>query len=187
MMGLAFAPSGVPLDTCSRSISPVERCGTANFAASCFACVPFPAPGGPRRITARLSSSAGRFSGTTGLVAIPLPPAAQPALPSKPFVIPHDQLRFQLLHSVHGHANNDQERRTAEIKLHSQTFQEPHREVAVKPGANAPSEMVEVNAGDHPLGEQTNQSQINRADERQPLQNSADVLGSVAAGTDAWD
>src|SRR5690348_18495555 len=47
--------------------------------------------------------------------------------------------------------------------------------------------MVEVNAGDHPLGKQTNQGEINRADERQPLQNSADVLGSVAAGTDAWD
>src|ERR1700676_4116683 len=70
IIGLAFTPSGVPLATCSRSMSPVERCGTEYLAASFFACVPFPAPGGPRKIPARLSSSAGRFSGTTGLVAM---------------------------------------------------------------------------------------------------------------------
>src|SRR5207344_501709 len=117
---------------CSRSISPVERCGTEYLAASFFACVPFPAPGGPSKITARLSSSGGRVCGTTGLVAMFLPSTAQPALPSKTFVVAHDQLSFQLLDGVHGHADDDQQRRAAEIKLHAQTFQEPHREVAVE-------------------------------------------------------
>src|SRR5579863_5093109 len=155
MIGLAFMPSGVPLATCSRSISPVERCGTEYLAASFFACVPFPAPGGPSKITARLSSSGGRFSGTTGLVAMLLPPAAQPALPSKSFVIPHDQLRFQLLHGVHGYADDDQQRRTAKIELHLQTFKKPFREMAIEPWTDPPSDMVEVNACDHPFGKQT--------------------------------
>src|SRR5580700_4393855 len=185
IIGSAFTPSGVPRATCSRSMSPVERCGTEYLAASFFACVPFPAPGGPRKITARLSSSGGRFSGTTGLVAMLLTPPAQPALSSKSFVVPHDQLCFQLLHGVHGHADDDQQRRAAEIKLHAQTFQKPHREVAIKPGTDAPSNMVKVNARDHPFRQQTNDRKINRTDERQPLQNLADMLGRVAPGPDA--
>src|SRR5579863_3317260 len=164
MIGLAFTPSGVPWATCSRSMSPVERCGTEYLAASFFACVPFPAPGGPSKITARLSSSGGRFCGTTGLVAMFLPSTAQPALPSKPFVVPHDQLSFQLLHRVHGHTDDDQQRRAAEIKLHAQTFQEPHGEMAVEPGANAPADVVEVNASNHPFRQQTDNRQVHRAD-----------------------
>ena len=39
---------------------------------------------------------------------LPLPPTAQPALPSEPFVVPHDQLCLQLLHGIHGHAHYDQ-------------------------------------------------------------------------------
>ena len=53
MMGLALRPSGVPRPTCSRNMSPVERCGTPYRCAICWACVPLPAPGGPSRITAR--------------------------------------------------------------------------------------------------------------------------------------
>src|SRR5580658_5461405 len=180
MIGLAFIPSGVPLAMCSRSMSPVERCGTEYLPASFFACVPFPAPGGPRKITARLSSSAGRFSGTTGLVAIVLPSTAQPALPSKTFVIPHHQLRFELLDRIHGHADDDQERGAAEVKLHAQTLEKPHREMAVKPRADSPAKVIEVNSRDHPFRQQTNQRQVHGADERQPLQNLADMLGGVA-------
>src|SRR5580704_15652069 len=185
MIGLAFTPSGVSAATCSRSMSPVERCGTEYLPASFFACVPFPAPGGPSKITARLSSSGGRLSGTTGLVAMFLPTAAQPALPCKSFVVAHDQLRFELLHSVHGYTHDDQQRRATEIKLHAQTFQEPNREVAVKPRADAPPEMVEVNPGDHPLRQQAGDGEMHRTDECQPLQNLADVLGSVAARPNA--
>src|SRR5580692_8340850 len=187
MIGLAFTPSGVPAATCSRSMSPVERCGTEYLPASFFACVPFPAPGGPSKITARLSSSGGRFSGTTGLVAMILPSAAQPALPCKPFVVAHDQLGFELLYSVHRHADYDQQRRAAEIKLHAQTFQEPHREVTVKPRADAPTDVIEVNARDHPFRQQADDGEIDGADERQQLQNLADVFGGVAPRPDAWN
>src|SRR4029077_5174920 len=114
-------------------------------------------------------------------------PAAQPALPRKTFVIPHDQLGFELLHGIHGHADNDQQRRTAKIKLHAEAFQEPRREVAIEPAANAPAEVIQMNAGDQPFRQQANQRQIDSADEGQALQNLADVLAGGAARPDARD
>src|SRR5712672_1821365 len=114
-----------------------------------------------------------------------LPPAAQPALPRKPFVIPHDQLRFELLHSVHGHADHDQQRCAAEIKLHAQTFQEPGREMAIEPATDAPPKMVEVDTGDQPLRQQTNYREVDGADKREALQNPADVLAGGASRPDA--
>ena len=184
MIGLAFAPSGVPLAICSRSMSPVERCGTENLAASFFACVPFPAPGGPSKITARLSSSGGRFSGTTGVMLAAMfyrtGRATRKAFQSKSFVVAHYQpLRFQLLHGVHGHADDDQQRRAAEIKLHTQTLEKPNGKVTIEPGTDAPSKMVEVNSRNHPFRQQADDCQIHRTDERQPLQDFADVFGSV--------
>ena len=47
----AARPSGVPALTAARSMSPVEICGMPNFSRMNCACVPFPAPGGPRRIS----------------------------------------------------------------------------------------------------------------------------------------
>src|SRR5258707_39285 len=109
-----------------------------------------------------------------------LPPAAQPALPRKPFVIPHDQLSFQLLHGIHGHANDDQQRRAAEIKLHAEAFQEPRWEVAIEPAANAPPEVIQMDAGDQPFRQQTNYREIDGADEGKALQNLADMLAGGA-------
>ena len=42
------------------------------------------------------------------------PPAADPRLLHEAVVVPHDQLRFDLLHRVHRHADDDQQRRAAE-------------------------------------------------------------------------
>src|SRR5882757_1077212 len=114
-----------------------------------------------------------------------LPPAAQPALPRKPFVIPHDQLRFELLHSVHSHADHDQQRRAAEIKLYAQTFQEPGREMAIEPATDAPANVVEVNTGNQPLRQQTNHREVDGADKREALQNLADMLAGGASRPDA--
>src|SRR6185436_7151933 len=47
----ASLPSGVPAFTAARSMSPVEICGMPNFSRMNCACVPLPAPGGPRRIS----------------------------------------------------------------------------------------------------------------------------------------
>src|SRR5712672_1386818 len=114
-----------------------------------------------------------------------LPPAAQPALPRKPFVIPHDQLSFELLHSVHGHADHDQQRRAAEIKLYAQTFQEPGRKVAIEPATNTPPKVVEMNTGNQPFGQQTNHREVDGADKREALQNLADMLAGGASRPDA--
>src|SRR6202040_2307779 len=40
------------------------------------------------------------------------------ALPHEAVVIPHHELRFKLLHGIHRHANHNQQRRAAEIKLY---------------------------------------------------------------------
>src|SRR5215470_17854606 len=126
-------------------MSPVDRCGTENRRASSFAWVPFPAPGGPRKITARSSFSCGRMSEVTPSSPSDyrtLAPAADPAFPCKSFIVAHNQLRFQLLDGVHSDTDNDQQRRTAEIKVHAQTVQNPLREDPVKPRATEPGGQV---------------------------------------------
>src|SRR2546430_2334956 len=50
MTFFAASPSGVPAFTAARSMSPVEICGMPNFSRMKAACVPLPAPGGPKRI-----------------------------------------------------------------------------------------------------------------------------------------
>src|ERR1700694_6008103 len=126
MIGLAWSPRGVPRPTWSRNMSPVERCGTPNCSAICFACVPFPAPGGPKKITARPSPVAGPARG--------IATAPQPPLFDKAFVVTHDQLRLNLLHRIHGHANHDQQRRAAEVKINVQPLQHKPPHVVVNPG-----------------------------------------------------
>ena len=44
------------------------------------------------------------------------PPSANPRLLHEPVVVPHDQLRLDLLHRVHRHADDDQQRRAAEVE-----------------------------------------------------------------------
>ncbi len=51
MTALACCPSGVPAFTAARSMSPVEICGMPYFWQMNAACVPFPAPGAPKRIS----------------------------------------------------------------------------------------------------------------------------------------
>src|SRR6202023_2901949 len=104
---------------------------------------------------------------------------------SEPFVIAHDQLRFQLLNGIHSHADDDQERSTTKIKLHTQALEEPYREVPVKPATNAPAQMVEMDTSDHPFRKQADERKINGADKRKALQDAADVLGGGASGPNA--
>src|SRR5260221_11456979 len=50
MTFFAARPSGVPAFTAARNMSPVEICGMPKCLVRNVACVPLPAPGGPRRI-----------------------------------------------------------------------------------------------------------------------------------------
>src|SRR4029077_12128033 len=54
-----------------------------------------------------------------------------------------------------------------------------------EPATNAPAEVIQMNAGDQPFRQQTNQREIDGADERQALQNLADVLAGGASRPDA--
>src|SRR5713101_2962755 len=51
----------------------------------------------------------------------------------------------------------------------------------IKPRTDSPAEVIQVNTGDQPFRQQTNQAKIDGADKGQPLQNLADVLGGRAA------
>ena len=53
--------------------------------------------------------------------------------------------------------------------------------MAVKPRANAPTDVVQVNSSDEPFGKQADHGEIDAADKSKPLQNLADVLRSSAA------
>src|SRR5688500_10786573 len=102
---LTLRPSSVPLCTASRRMSPVETLGIPCSRAKRSACVPFPAPGGP---------SITRFKATLAA------PSPDPRLLHEPVVMPHDQLRLDLIDGVHGHADHDQERRAAEVELYAE-------------------------------------------------------------------
>ena len=138
MMGFANCPSGVFFTIFSRSMSPVERCGTPYLRANSFACVPFPAPEAREKSP---HDPACRQGAAPPRSALPLAPAAKPALPCESFVIAHDELCFQLLHRIHRHADDDQQRSASEIKLHAKPFEEPDREMPVEPVADAPADV----------------------------------------------
>src|SRR5580704_17618446 len=111
-----------------------------------FAWVPFPAPGGPRKITARFR---GIVSAGSPALTSTTPNAA---LSHKPIVIPHYELRFQLLDRVDRHANDDQLGRAAEVKPHSQTNEHETPHVRIEPiPAQENRQVLQVNSGNHPL------------------------------------
>src|SRR5437016_14086809 len=48
-------------------------------------------------------------------------------------------------------------------------------------------QVLDMNAGDHPFGNQGNQGKVNAADQRQVGQEACEVLRRIVAGTDARD
>src|SRR3954470_23992119 len=88
----ACCPSSVPWLTLARKMSPVEILGIPRCAEMNWACVPFPAPGGPTR-TRRITA----------------PPLAEEAL-----VVAQHQLALDLLRGVETHADEDEHGRAAE-------------------------------------------------------------------------
>src|ERR1700680_4022944 len=163
----------------SRSMSPVDRCGSRYRWAIRCAWVPLPAPGGPSKITARCRPVA-RLARFRSAVAA----ATQLSLLDKPFIIPHHQLSLNLLNGVHRHANDDQEGGAAKIKVYLQAFQHEPPHVVVEPRAHK-RKVLEVNTGHQPLGKQTNCCQIHSADERQAAKNAVDVLRRIAPRADS--
>src|SRR6266550_9561484 len=92
MYVVASRPSGVSFVTCSRKMSPVPIRTTSNRSSSRWACVPFPAPGGPSN---------------TSLI----------RLPEETLVVSHQQLRLELLHRLERDTDGDQDRGAPEGEL----------------------------------------------------------------------
>src|SRR3954467_7855355 len=88
----ACCPSSVPWLTLARKMSPVEILGIPRCAEMNWACVPFPAPGGPTR-TSLISGS---------------------PLPEEALVVTQHQLALDLLRGVETHADEDEDGRAAE-------------------------------------------------------------------------
>ena len=62
----------------------------------------------------------------------------------------HDQLRLNLIHSIHRHTHHNQQRRAAEIESHVQPVQQKTRKVRVDEVADA-RQMLKRDAADHDL------------------------------------
>src|ERR1700735_2382321 len=175
IIGFASKPNAVPRVTASRSMSPVERCGSFSSFEIRLACVPLPAPGGPRKISAILAADC-TGDRPTSLAAA----ATHSALAHETVVVPHHQLRFQLLHGVHCHSDYDQQRRAPKIKLHIQPGQNEARHVHIKPIPDQ-RQMLQMDTGNHPFRQQANDRQVHAANERQSRQNPVDMIRSIAS------
>ncbi len=60
--------------------------------------------------------------------------AANPAgARRKPFIVAHDQLRLDLVHRIHRHTYDDQQRCSTEVEVHPEAVEQPTRESRVNP------------------------------------------------------
>src|SRR5579864_400621 len=146
-----------------------------------WACVPLPAPGGPRKITARP-----KFETTPPPRPSAVAPATQLSLLDKALVVPHHQLSLDLLDRIHRHADDDQEGGAAKVKIDFEAFQYETPHMIIEPRSDV-RQMLQVNAGHEPLRQQTNRCEINSTHERQPAKNAVNMFRSVASGTNPRD
>ena len=114
-----------------------------------------------------------------------IPPAPEFALLDEAVVIAHDQLGFDLLHRIHGDANHNQKRSAAEIEGDVQTFEHEAPHVIVKPHTY-PGQVLQMDAGDHPLGQEANHGQIEAADKREAAQDLELMYSEVHCGPDEY-
>src|SRR5262249_60570124 len=90
---------------------------TPGHSARPAACVPFPAPGGPRKMMRALEAPSPR-----GLAAATDP---APSLSAEAVVVAHDELRLDLRDRVHRHSHDDEERGPAEVEVEVQALCDP--------------------------------------------------------------
>ena len=96
---------------------------------------------------------------------LPAPPAARAsALRRKAVVVPHDELRLDLLDRIHGDADHDQQRGAAEIEVDTQAIRQPAWQ-AVEDRPDQP-EVVQVDTRNQHLWDELNDDQVHRADQR---------------------
>ena len=98
--------------------------------------------------------------------------------------MPHDQLRFDLLHGVHRHADHDQQRRAAEVERHAHALGKPRRQHGVEPLADERNRR-DLEPAHQQLRQQRHHRQVQRADQCDARQDRVDVLRRPLAGPDA--
>src|SRR5207302_5543671 len=103
---------------------------------------------------------------------------------SEAFIVAHDELRFDLLHCVHGNAYNNEQRGAAEVEVHSQAAGD-ERWHALEEITQRSGKMVEVNAGNHPLRNKRDEDEIKSTYQRDAIKDFVNVIGGALARTDA--
>src|SRR3984885_4162191 len=115
---------------------------------------------------------------------LPRPPSTHPAASwGEAIVMAHDQLGLNLVHGIHSHAHDDQERGTAEVEVHVQSVGDPggqfFEESAYQP------KVIEVNTADQDLRYQRDHDQIERAHQGKAEEDVIDEVGGAPSRTDA--
>ena len=105
------------------------------------------------------------------------------------FVVSHHQLGFNLGHRIHGHADQNQQRRAAKVKLITHTGRNPGQagrtaDERVQPGANQ-RQARHLESAQHELRNERDQRQINRADDGQPRQDAVQIFRGGSARPNA--
>src|ERR1700748_2473604 len=94
--------------------------------------------------------------------ALPRPPSADPAAArGEAIVVAHDELGLDLVDGVHGYADHDEERSSAEVEAHVQAVGDPGGQF-FEESADQP-EVVEVDSADKNLRNQGDDDQVQRA------------------------
>src|ERR1700722_5754349 len=138
-----------------------------------LAWVPLPTPGAPRRRTGpgRKFFSAGAVlcsetvDVVNGLSSLPALAATDAAtLGSEAVVVPHDELRFDLLDGIHGDADDDKQRGASEVEVDAEAVGHPAGQM-VKNGADEP-DVVEVDSADQQSRNDGDDDEVEGADQR---------------------
>src|SRR5579885_174976 len=160
---------------CVRSISPVEMCGPFRHCWISFAWVPLPEPGEPNRI--RAGAAAFLDSGA--------PAATDTARTwSEPFIMPHNQLRFNLVHGIHRNTHHNEQRGAAKVEVHSEAIEQPARKMRIDEVPNE-RQALQLDALDHDLRNDRQQRQVEPAHHSDLRKDLVHVLGGILAGPDS--
>ena len=98
--------------------------------------------------------------------------------------MPHDELCFDLVDGIHGHADDNQQGCAAKIEVHAQTFQNEPGRNAVDPVAQQ-GQVIQLDPGDHNVRNQAQDRQVNTSHHGNLGQDIVHVIGRIAAGTNA--
>src|ERR1035438_8441906 len=95
--------------------------------------------------------------------------------------MPHNELCFDLVDGIHGHADDNQQGCAAKIEVHAQAFQNEPGGMRVDEVADQ-RQMVQLDPGDHNVRNQAQDRQINTSHHRNLGEDVVHVIGRIPAG-----